>query len=227
MTRLISAKDRVADGGDHEEAHHLGRSADLTALEEQQRHAEDGQSTNDRLEADAGEHSVKNPGQATEEESLKARIRENQCRRRLLLEGIDQCQDETAQCTDDHEHVGQGRSYEERDSGADNQGNKAGDGLHDDVVVGHPAGIGGTRCRLVVHLLQLFVGHVLLRGRPSGPGVEHLSRRAARCLAKLLAVRVGIRILRNRRCLFGSTEILSVEDRVSAKCHCGCPPEKG
>ena len=53
--------------------------------------------------------------------------------------------------------------------------------------------------------------------------VHDLARCTAGCLVELLAVRV----LRYRRGLLCSTEILSVEDWVSAKCHCGCPPEKG
>jgi hypothetical protein len=74
----------------------------------------------------------------------------------------------------------------------------------------------------------------VLLGHPAALRIHDLAGGASRSLAvRVLPVRglavgvLAVLSLRNRRCLGGSTEILSVEDRVSAKCHCGCPPNKG
>ena len=61
---------------------------------------------------------------------------------------------------------GQALRDDERHGGADHQHAEAAGGLDDDVVEGHPAGVGGPGGGAVVHVLQLVLGHALL-GRPA------------------------------------------------------------
>ncbi len=62
---------------------------------------------------------------------------------------------------------------------AGDQHAEAGGRLDDDVVKGHPAGVGRAGGRLVVHVLQLIMGHVLLLGHPAALRVHDLAGRAA------------------------------------------------
>ncbi|BBE22050.1 hypothetical protein MN0502_09330 [Arthrobacter sp. MN05-02] len=194
---------RIADDRDHKELHGTWRRTDLAALEQGEGDAEDDQRSQQRLDRDAREHAFEEHGQAAEEEALEARVGQDQRRRRLTLEGVDETEHETAEGTQHHEGKGEARKEERRNRGSHQDDTQGQERLDDHVVERHPARLGGAGGRLVVHVLQLL----LVRD-----GLTRVGRGTEAC----------------RRVAPGSgTEILPVENRITAKCHFCSPPIGG
>ncbi len=170
---LEHGEDRVADDGEEEDPAGLGVDLDEARRVADVHRGEGAEGGEDRHRHDAlvALDAVDELAEGADEEALHHRVEHDERDGHLLHEGDREAEPEADDRTPEPEgHAERGVAVgdEPRDARRSDQHDEEAEALHHDVVDGDAAGVGGTRRRAGVHVVQLLGRHRVLGGHAAG-----------------------------------------------------------